>query len=110
MKARYYIKAHLTRDGQHEGWDVREVTGRVDVCHTPCDTEDEAREELAAILAGQAIQKIEFKSEIPFGAWLYCETFGWACQNKSQTLSPEIRLRQGFTHFSTDTEKPKGTP
>lgn len=43
MKARYYIKAHLTRDGQHEGWDVREVTGKVDVCHTPCDTEEEAR-------------------------------------------------------------------
>ncbi len=49
--------------------------------------------------------KIEFSSEVPFGAWLYCELFGWACQNKSLLLTPEIRLRQGFTHYSTDQEK-----
>jgi hypothetical protein len=56
------------------------------------------------------IQKIEFKSEIPFGAWLYCDLFGWGCQNKSLILSPEIRLRQGFTHYSTDQEKPEAKP
>lgn len=55
------------------------------------------------------IHKIEFRSEIPFNAWLYCEIFGWI-QNKSLVLSPEIRLRQGFTHFSTAFEKPAVAP
>lgn len=56
------------------------------------------------------ILKIEFRREIPFGAWLYCDVFGWACQNKSLVLSPEIRLRQGFTHYSTAKEKPAEKP
>lgn len=54
--------------------------------------------------------KITFSSEIPFGAWLYCDVFGWACRNMSHTLSAEIRLRQGFTHFSTAEEKPSEKP
>jgi hypothetical protein len=53
--------------------------------------------------------KIELNSHIPFGAWLYCEIFGWACQNKSQTLTPEIRIRQGFTHYHVG-EKPTDKP
>ncbi len=49
---------------------------------------------------------ITFYAEIPFDAWLYCEIFGWACQNKSLTLSAEIRLRQGFTHYCVSDQKP----
>ena len=56
------------------------------------------------------IHKITFRSEIPFGAWLYCEIFGWACRNKSNVLSPEIRMRQGFTHYSDTEEKPTENP
>ncbi len=56
------------------------------------------------------IIKITLHSEIPFGAWLYCEIFGWACQNKSHVLSAEIRLRQGFTHYCATEEKPAEKP
>lgn len=55
---------------------------------------------------------IEIKpdTEIPFDAWLYCQVFGWACKNKSHTLTAEIRLRQGFTHYSDAVEKPTVPP
>jgi hypothetical protein len=56
------------------------------------------------------ITEIKPTTEIPFGAWLYCEVFGWACQNKSLTLPAEIRLRQGFTHYSDTAEKPADKP
>lgn len=53
MSARYYIQPHFTREGEPAGWDVREDNGFHDVCICPCDTEEEARDELKAILAKQ---------------------------------------------------------
>src|SRR5689334_4393811 len=52
--------------------------------------------------------RIELNSNIPFGSWIYC-SLGWAV-NRSEILTPEIRLRQGFTHYSTAKDKPSQSP
>lgn len=54
MSTRYYIQPHFNRHGDPEGWDVREDNGFRDVCISPCDTEEEAREELARITKQEA--------------------------------------------------------
>lgn len=70
-------------------------------------------QQLAQMLNDRASQeptpRIEFKSNVPLGAWIYCDAFGWLV-NRSEVLSPEIRLRQGFTHYSIAKEKPSNPP
>lgn len=52
MSARYYIKPHHDRHGEPDGtWSVMEDNGLHAVCISPCDSEEEAREELREILA-----------------------------------------------------------
>lgn len=59
--------------------------------------------------ASELTPRISFKSKIPLGAWIYCEAFGWLV-NRSEVITPEIRIRQGFTHYSVATEKPAQPP